>query len=82
MGDKKTAAVLFGEVLRELRQAKGMTQDQLADAADTERSHISSLERAEMAPSLHTIFVLASALEIDAGDLVSRVERRLKAKRR
>jgi len=82
MGDSKTPAVVFGEVLRELRLAKGLTQDQLAEAADTERSHISSIERAERGPSLPTILALAAALQIEAGDLVSRVEKRLRAKRR
>lgn len=82
MGDSKAPAVVFGEVLRELRLAKGMTQDQLAEAADTERSHISSIERAERGPSLPTILTLAAALGMEAGELVSRVEKRLKAKRR
>jgi transcriptional regulator with XRE-family HTH domain len=82
MGDSKAPAVVFGEVLRELRLAKGLTQDQLAEAADTERSHISSIERAERGPSLPTILALAAALQIEAGDLVSRVEKRLRAKRR
>jgi transcriptional regulator with XRE-family HTH domain len=82
MGDRKAPARVFGEVLRELRLSKGLTQDQLADRAETERSHISSLERAEKGPSLSTIFALAAALQMDAGDLVFRVERRLKVKKR
>ncbi len=82
MGDAKAPAVVFGEVLRELRLAKGLTQDQLAEAADTERSHISSIERAERGPTLPTILALAAALNVEAAELVSIVEKRLKARRR
>ena len=69
---------MFGEVLQELRLQQKLTQDQLAERADTERSHISALERAEKGPSLATIFSLADALKIPAGDLMTLVEQRLK----
>lgn len=82
MGDKKSPSQVFGEVLRELRLEHGLTQDQLAELADTERSHISSLERAEKGPSLATILTLARALSISAADLMGRVEKRLDPKKR
>lgn len=82
MGDHKKPAQVFGEVLRELRLQRGLTQDRLAELADTERSHISSLERAEKGPTLGTILSLGPALGISAGELVSLVERRMTAKRR
>jgi len=79
MRDKKLPTTIFGEVLQELRLRQALTQDQLAERADTERSHISALERAEKGPALATIFTLADALNIPAGDLISMVEARLKA---
>lgn len=82
MGDKKTPAQAFGEVLRELRLERELTQDQLAELADTERSHISSLERAEKGPAFPTIFVLAKALGISAEQLIALVEQRLGVRRR
>ncbi len=82
MGNKKTIATAFGEVIRELRLQRGFTQDQLAEGAVTERSHISALERAEKGPSLATIFSLATALGVSAGELISQVERKLGAKKR
>lgn len=82
MGDKKSPSQVFGEVLRELRLERGLTQDQLAELADTERSHISSLERAEKGPSLATILTLARALDTSASDLMGRVEKRLDPKKR
>lgn len=78
MRDKKLSTVIFGEVLQELRLKHGFTQDKLAELADTERSHISALERAEKGPALATIFSLAAALGMPAGDLIAMVETRLK----
>lgn len=59
-----------------------MTQETLAHEAETERSHISALERAEKGPSLSTIFSLARALKMPAGELIGMVEKRLADKRR
>ncbi|MCL4722935.1 MAG: helix-turn-helix domain-containing protein [Rhodocyclaceae bacterium] len=82
MGDKKLAAVVFGKVLLELRLQRGLTQDQLAERAGTERSHISALERAEKGPALTTIFSLAAALGVSAGEMIGLVEQNLKSKSR
>ena len=82
MKDKKLPTAIFGEVLQELRLQQALTQDQLAERAGTERSHISALERAEKGPALATIFSLADALKILAGDLIGLVEKRLKNHRR
>ena len=82
MKDKKLPTKIFGEVLLELRLQQALTQDQLAERAGTERSHISALERAEKAPALATIFRLADALNMSAGELIGLVEKRLKTHRR
>ena len=81
MRDKRLRTTIFGEVLQELRLQQALTQDQLAERAGTERSHISALERAEKGPALATIFSLADALNIPAGELIGLVEQRLKAHR-
>lgn len=79
MRDNKQPTVIFGKVLQELRLGQALTQDQLAALADTERSHISALERAEKGPALATIFSLATALKVPAGELIGMVEQRLNA---
>ena len=78
MRDKKLPTKIFGEVLQELRLRQALTQDQLAELAGTERSHISALERAEKGPTLATILGLAEALKIPAGQLMGLVEERLR----
>ncbi|MDZ4254173.1 MAG: helix-turn-helix transcriptional regulator [Sulfuritalea sp.] len=79
MRDKKLPTAMFGEVLQELRLRQALTQDQLAERAGTERSHISALERAEKGPALATIFSLADALGISAAELIGQVEQKLKS---
>ncbi|MBN8475458.1 helix-turn-helix transcriptional regulator [Sulfuritalea sp.] len=78
MRDKKLPTKIFGEVLQELRLQQALTQDQLAERAGTERSHISALERAEKGPTLATILGLAEALKIPAAQLMGLVEERLR----
>ncbi len=78
MTDKKLHSRLFGEVLRELRLEQGLTQDELAERANTERSHISSLERAEKGPALATVFTLAASLGIKPHELIALVEQKIK----
>ena len=83
MGDKKrNPTEVFGQVLKELRAQKGLTQEALALEAGTERSHISALERAEKGPSLGTILRLAHALDISAGQIMTMVEERMDQKKR
>jgi len=77
MRENKLPTVIFGEVLQELRLGQALTQDKLAELANTERSHISALERAEKAPALATIFSLANALKVPAAELIGLVEQRL-----
>lgn len=79
---KKTATEAFGRVLRQLREKKGLTQEALALEANTERSHISALERAEKGPTLGTILRLAEALGVSAGEVVSMVEEALSQRKR
>jgi len=83
MGDRRRSpSEAFGQVLRKLRVQKGLTQEALALEAGTERSHISSLERAERGPSLGTIFKLARALGTSSGELVSMAEDVYRQKKR
>jgi len=74
MGVKSENSESFGIVLRELREAAGLTQEQLGFESDLRRTFISVLELGQQQPSLTTVFKLASALRISASDMVRRVE--------
>lgn len=78
MNQKSKSAKAFGEVLKELRLERGLTQDKLAELASlNDRSHVSMLERGEKSPALPTLFILADALDISASELIRLVEQKL-----
>ena len=54
----------FGANLRRLRKARGLTQQDLAFAADIELSQISRIERGVINTSISQVFVLADALQL------------------
>jgi transcriptional regulator with XRE-family HTH domain len=66
---------VFGQVLREVRESRNISQEELAARAGYHRTYIGQLERGEKSPSLRTIFNLSSALEVNPSVLVRGVER-------
>jgi len=64
----------FGEVLREIRLERGLSQEDLALASDRHRTYISLLERGEASPSLRTIARLAEALGVKPSEILRRIE--------
>jgi transcriptional regulator with XRE-family HTH domain len=62
----------FSRNLRMLRQAKGLSQEELAHRADIDRTYISSLERNVYGPSIEVLGRLAKALDVDPADLLKR----------
>ena len=55
----------FGRKLKELREAKGMTQHSLAEASGLHRVQIAKLEGSQHVPSWDTVQALAAALGVD-----------------
>lgn len=60
----------FGRYVSARRAFLGLSQEAVAQACDMNRGHLSDLERGEKIPSLETIWRLADALKLSAGDLV------------
>ena len=54
----------FGKRVREIRLAKGWTQEELAHRLSLNSTFVSRLERGERSPSLPTIARIAQALEV------------------
>ena len=67
----ETRRAVFGHRVRVLRAARGMSQEQLAEAADMHRTYVSGLERGLRNVGLDNIFALADALNVDPCDLFS-----------
>jgi transcriptional regulator with XRE-family HTH domain len=60
----------FGEIIRDLRQHRGLSQRTLATIARVHRTEIHMLEHGKREPRLLTIVVLADALNVDPSFLV------------
>lgn len=58
--------------LRKLRQARGLSQEELADRADIDRTYISALERSLYAAGIDVVDRLARSLGVEAADLLTR----------
>jgi len=58
--------------LRRLRQAKGLSQEELAHQADIDRTYVSALERSVYAAGIDVVDRLARVLEVEAADLLKR----------
>jgi len=67
------AGVAFGKVLRQLREAAGLTQEQFGFEADLRRTYVSILELGQQQPSLKTILKIARALNCTPGKLIDLV---------
>lgn len=66
---------IFGKVLRQLREEKGLTQEKLAELAEIDRTYIYRLETGKRSPSIDVVFRLADGLKISPGNLLDKVNR-------
>lgn len=65
---------LFGKVVRQLRKQKGLSQEQLADLCELDRTYISLIERGLRQPTLKTLFRIACSLQITPSELIQHIE--------
>lgn len=63
---------VFARNLRAARQAKGLSQEELAHLAEIDRTYISSLERSIYSASIDVVDRLATVLGTDAAELLKR----------
>lgn len=67
----KELIAAFGERVRQLRQEKGLTMEQLAANANIEYKQLSQVERGKTNATISTIYALAKALNISVGELMN-----------
>ena len=68
----------FGEAIRALRKARGLTQELLAEKTDLHVNYVSLVERGLSAPALDTICALADALGLTVSELAVEMEKHAK----
>lgn len=64
------AQKIFGQNVRRMRKAAGISQEELAFQAGLARSYMSDVERGERNPTVKIIGRIAAALKISAAELV------------
>ena len=64
----------LGQRVRALRQRNGLSQEQLAEAADLHWTYVSGIERGKRNPGLNTLGRLAKALGVTPSKLLSGIK--------
>ena len=67
--DRDRPAVLIGARLRGARQARGLTLDQVAQAAGLTKGFVSRLERDDVSPSVASLVTVCDVLGLRVGEL-------------
>ena len=65
---------IFAQRLRQIRQIRGLSQEELADMAGLHRTYVGSVERSERNISIDNMERLAKALEVDITELLKEPE--------
>ncbi len=68
---------VFAANLRRLRNAKGVSQDELAHEANVSRSYLSQLEKGTFYASLNIVGRLSEALGVEPAELLKKPQRRI-----
>lgn len=64
----------FGSLVRQLRESRGWSQEELAEHAELNRGYVGEIERGGAMPSLTTIDKLAVAFRLSPSVLIARIE--------
>jgi transcriptional regulator with XRE-family HTH domain len=67
---------VFAANLRRLRNAKGVSQDELAHEANVSRSYLSQLEKGTFYASLNIVGRLSAALDVEPAELLKMPHKR------
>ena len=68
------ALVALGAAIREARVERGISQEELAHKAGTDRSYLSSIERGAQNPGIVSILRMAHAMDMTATELFAEAE--------
>ena len=63
----------FGEKIRSVRTAKGISQDKLAIKSQIDRSYIGRIDRGEVNITMDKLYILAAALECTPEELLPKM---------
>ena len=75
MSDSGDVVKAFGDGVREMRQRRGMSQDQLAGLSDLYATYLNEIERGKRNPSLRVVVRILDALECSLEEIIQRPQR-------
>jgi transcriptional regulator with XRE-family HTH domain len=67
----ETFLINLGSHIRQIRERKNLSQQNLADICDLPKTTIGRIERAEMNTTIKTLVKIANALEMQPKDLLN-----------
>ena len=73
--EKNPALKRFGTNVRTLREKRELSQEQLAEIADLNRTYVGGLERGERNATLGSALRIAKALKTTVADLCAGIDR-------
>ena len=68
-------AITIGQIVRQFRKARKLTQETLAYESGIKRTHLSHIERGVKHPVIPTLYKLARALDVPGSVILERFER-------
>lgn len=69
--DKSELQEKIGQRIKELREAKGVSQQELASLCDFEKSNMSRLEAGGTNPTIYTLLKISKALSVQLSDIIN-----------
>ncbi|WP_415581525.1 helix-turn-helix domain-containing protein [Flavobacterium longum] len=67
--NKKEFQIALGNRIRQLREQKNISQTELANLCDIERTNMNRIEAGNTNPSSFLLYTIASKLQIEASEL-------------
>ena len=74
---KKKILKILGDQVRKIRLKSGISQEQLAERANLDRTYISGIERGVRNPSFTALVNLASGLGVTVSELLINLEQEI-----
>jgi transcriptional regulator with XRE-family HTH domain len=68
--NKKEFQIALGNKIRQLREQKNISQTELANLCDIERTNMNRIEAGNTNPSSFLLYTIASKLQIEAPELL------------
>ncbi|MFM9928151.1 helix-turn-helix transcriptional regulator [Variovorax sp. H27-G14] len=68
------ALVALGNAVRQLRKARGISQEELAHRSQVDRSYMSSVERGVQNPGIMLVVAIAKGIGVSVAELASQAD--------